>query len=341
MSTARGVPIPPGYGPAHLEMLLFRYIETLPFQHALRVLGRWPEDSPVGQYAHSILRELPANYFQQPRLLPTGPRFVYANGVLELKRIDQALPMQELHPDSTTGCVGEVMQDVLPSPLEQRRLRPLNSFMIFRSFCAPMFPGVPQKVKSVAISELWQDDTLKPHWTVLAKAYTIIRDHFNVDTPSLPEFVELCLPLIGIVSANNYLALAGWNVQPHGHDGLALQKIAVSCLANFNPPIISVHEVVQHCIDNNYAQVRDEEWNKHILSNGDVFAVEPAFEGTIHEPQNWVFDNVPQWPIEEFEVEEMYSSLDTECDHGLPIIYDPENVDSFTTTMASLGELYT
>lgn len=133
MSDHLAIPVPSGYSPTHSEMLLFRYIETLPFRHALRVLDRLPVDSPMEDYAIQVLRDLPANYFQQPRLLPTGPRFVYTNGVLELKRIDQALPMQQLHPESTTGCVGNSMQDVLSAPLEQRRLRPLNSFMIFRS----------------------------------------------------------------------------------------------------------------------------------------------------------------------------------------------------------------
>jgi hypothetical protein len=122
-----------GHSSAHLEMLLFRYIETLPINHAMRVVGRWPEDSAPGVYAASVLGALPANYFQQPRLLPVGPRFVFMNGVLTLARIDEALPMQQLHPDSTTGCVGTSILDVLPSPMSQRRLRPLNSFMIFRS----------------------------------------------------------------------------------------------------------------------------------------------------------------------------------------------------------------
>ncbi|CAI7575618.1 unnamed protein product [Penicillium glandicola] len=341
MSTACGVQIPPGYGPAHLEMLLFRYIETLSLPHALRVLERWPADSPVGQYAAKVLRELPANYFQQPRLLPTGPRFVYANNVLELKRIDELLPMQQLHPDSTTGCVGDVMQNVLPSPLEQRRLRPLNSFMIFRSFCAPMFPGIPQKVKSMAISEMWQDDTLKPQWAVLAKAYTIIRDHFDVDTPSLSVFVDLCTPLIGFLSRQQYLFLTGWNVNPNPNgDGLTLHKISTSTLTTFTPPLISVDQVVQHCIENNYAQARNEEWSKHILPDGAVFAVERGYRGTVQEPQNWVFDNVPQWPIEEFDVEEMYSTLDTERDLGLPAVYDPKKNASFATTMEHLDELF-
>ncbi|KAF9245528.1 transcriptional regulator family: HMG [Penicillium roqueforti] len=333
------VSVPLGYGPAHLEMLLFRYVETLSLRHALRVLERWPENSPVGQYAAKVLRELPANYFQQPRLLPTGPRFVYVNGVLELKRIDQALPMDQLHPDSTTGCVGAVIGNVLSSPLEQRRLRPLNSFMIFRSFCAPMFPGIPQKVKSMAISEMWQDDTLKSHWAVLAKAYTVIRDHFHVDTPSLSAFVDLCLPLMGFLSRQQYLTLSGWIVQPSG-TSLSLRKIGTSRLDTLHPPIIAVDQVVKHCTANNYAQKRDEEWHKHILENGAVFAVDPSFSATIPEPQNWVFNDVPQWPIEEFEVDEMYSTLDTERDLGLPVIYDPNKPPGFADTAATLGRIF-
>ncbi|CAI7630324.1 unnamed protein product [Penicillium viridicatum] len=338
MSDTLAIPVPSGFSPTQSEMLLFRYIETLPFRHALRVLDRWPEDSPTGEYAIQVLRDLPANYFQQPRLLPTGPRFVYTNGVLELKRIDEALPMQQLHPDSTTGCVGNAMQDdVLTAPLEQRRLRPLNSFMIFRSFCAPMFPGIPQKVKSMAISEMWQDDTLKSHWAILAKAYTIIRDHFDVDTPSLSAFVDLCLPLMGFLSRQQYLASSGWSVQPVGNS-LSLRKIGSSTLHNLVTPSIAVDQVVKHCTDHNFAQKRDGEWNKHITGNGAVFAVEPSFTATIPEPQDWVLGDVPQWPIEEFEVDEMYSSLNTEHDHGLPVIYDPDNF-SHSSAMAALSRL--
>jgi hypothetical protein len=137
MSTLAGVQIPPGYGPAHLEMLLYRYIETLEMHHAVRVLARWPKHSPMGHYAANVLKELPSNYFQQPRLLPTGPRFVFSDGNLILRRIDEVVPMQQLHPSSTTGCVGAVSENILSAPLPQRRLRPLNSFMIFRSMLYP------------------------------------------------------------------------------------------------------------------------------------------------------------------------------------------------------------
>lgn len=189
-----------------------------------------------------------------------------------------------------------------------------------------MFPGIPQKVKSMVISEMWQDDTLKSHWAILAKAYTIIRDHFNVDTPSLSAFVDLCLPLMGFLSRQQYLALSGWSVQPVGNS-LSLRKVATSTLDSLVTPSIAVDQVVKHCTDNNFAQERDEEWDKHITENGAVFAVEPSFTATIPEPQNWVLGDMPQWPIEEFEVDEMYSTLDTMHDHGLPVIHDPDAID--------------
>ena len=129
-----GVSIPVDYKPAHLEMLLFRYIETLEIHHASRVIARWPTSSPPGEYAAKVLRELPCDYFQQPRLLPTGPRFVFTPAGLALCRVDKAVPMQILHHESTIGYVGHEAPKEAPStPITQRRLRPLNSFMVFRS----------------------------------------------------------------------------------------------------------------------------------------------------------------------------------------------------------------
>ncbi|KAJ6026799.1 Mating type protein [Penicillium canescens] len=310
-----------GHSSAHLEMLLFRYIETLPINHAMRVVGRWPEDSAPGVYAASVLGALPANYFQQPRLLPVGPRFVFMNGILTLARIDEALPMQQLHPDSTTGCVGTSILDVLPSPLSQRRLRPLNSFMIFRSFCSPMFPGIPQKVKSTVISQLWEEDTMKPQWAVLAKAYTLIRDHFEVDHPSLPAFVKLVAPLIGLGEPDVYLKACGWKIRQADDHMEIVREGNSNVPRQFSPNPLSVYQVVQFCEASGYAKPRDGEWPRHILPDGAVFAVDPGYNGTVAEPQNWIIDTVPQWPIEEFEADEMYSVLDPERDQGIDIIY--------------------
>jgi hypothetical protein len=344
MSTLRGICIPHGYGPAHLEMLLFRYIETLEMDHALRVLGRWTNRSPMGYYAAMVLRDLPANFFQQPRMLPTGPRFVFSNGTLILQRIENAMPMQQLHPDSTTGCVGVAPQNVLSAPVSQRRLRPLNNFMIFRSklhqshhwscfltialgFCAPLFPGIPQKVKSFAIGQMWADDPLKSQWAVLAKAYTIIRDHFKVQNPSLRDFVSLCLTLLGLANAEAYLKMCGWRIVL-ADNSMNLVKTGCSITPKqFASKPLAVDQVVEHCKSNGYAMPRDEEWSKHILPDGAVFAIEQTYNGTVAEPQDWVRGGVPQWPVEEFEVDELYSNIDLVYDNDMPIVYDPDNID--------------
>ncbi|CAG8095721.1 unnamed protein product [Penicillium salamii] len=323
MSATVGVPVPVDYEPAHLEMLLFRYIETLEIHHASRVLSRWPPTSPPGEYAAQVLRELPSNYFQQPRLLPTGPRFVFTVNGLALCRVDKALPMQILHRESTTGFVGrELAGTVLPAPVAQRRLRPLNSFMIFRSFCSPLFPNIPQKVKSIVISQMWEDDTLKSQWAILAKAYTVLRDHFLVRKPCLKGFVEICVPLIGLANAQGYLDLCGWKIYSEDNS-MNLVKIGNSTLSSvFLPNPLSVKEVVENCLEAGFAEARDEEWPKHILECGTVFAVEQSYQGTVYEPQNWVRKDVPQWPMEEFDVHEMYSQVDGD---GLPVVCDPSD----------------
>jgi hypothetical protein len=132
MASTGGTTIPEGSQAVHREILLLRYIETLPLPHACRVLVRWNAAPSSDEYVAKVLRELPGNYFQLPRLLPRGTRFVFANGELVLRHYNQELPMQQLHQDSTLGSVG-AQEERLPAPMEQRRLRPLNSFMIFRS----------------------------------------------------------------------------------------------------------------------------------------------------------------------------------------------------------------
>ncbi|KAJ5335356.1 transcriptional regulator family: HMG [Penicillium brevicompactum] len=358
MSTLVGAPTPPtvpaGFGAVHLEMLLFRYIETLEMHHAMRVLARWPNDSPPGVFAAEVLAELPSNYFQLPRLLPTGPRFVFINHSLVLRRVTKAVAMQLLDPAATAGCVGTLPITANPVPVPvpvqpQRRLRPLNSFMIFRSFCSGLFPGIPQRVKSMAISQMWAEDTLKPQWAVLAKAYTIVRDHFLVSVPSLQIFVEECLPLIGLSNAPQYATMCGWSVVSEEGAMNLVKSSGPTVSQRFVPHPISVRAVVEWCIQRGYATPRNEEWPKYVLEGGSVFAVDRSGDRVIEEPQDWVIRDVPQWPTEEFEADEMYSDIDdnppticepAEIDYGMDLFVDEdESFDDGSQFFANAGAL--
>lgn len=187
----------------------------------------------------------------------------------------------------------------------------------------------------MAISQMWQDDPLKPQWAILAKSYTIIRDHFYIRNPSLPRFVELCIPLIGLTNAMQYLDMCGWKVFSEGNN-MNLMKIGESTFSRqFSPNPLAVDQVVKHCKQQGYAMPRNEEWPKYILPDGVVFAVEQSYRGTVKDPQDWIHSHVPQWPTEEFEVDEMYSVVDDD----LPVVCDPDalvfNAPLFTEEIAA------
>lgn len=174
---------------------------------------------------------------------------------------------------------------------------------------------------------MWDDDPLKSQWAILAKAYTIIRDHFYVRDTSLPHFVQLCVPLIGLTQAPDYLKLCGWQIFDEGQD-MRLEKTESSVIHRaFAPTTIAVDQVVEFCKQQNYALPRDEEWSKHVLPDGAVFAVEQNYSGTVEEPQNWVHENVPQWPLEEFELDDMYSRIDPVHDVDIPVVCNPDDID--------------
>ena len=189
----------------------------------------------------------------------------------------------------------------------------------------------------MAISQMWNDDPLKPQWAILAKAYTIIRDHFLVRDPSLSGFAEICVPLIGLADAEGYLALCGWKISSEDNS-MNLVKVGESILASqFLPNPLSVAEVVENCVEAGFAQPRDGEWPKYILDCGSVFAVEQSYQGTVDEPQDWIRTDVPQWPMEEFDVEEMYSVVDGD----LPVVCDPASIDFDDSDTLSSGDCET
>ncbi|KAJ5124620.1 transcriptional regulator family: HMG [Penicillium bovifimosum] len=327
-SSLLGTTIPIGAEEIHSEMLFLRYIETLSLPHACKLIVRWNAHPSPDEYIAKILRELPRGYFQHPRLLPSGTRFVYADdGHLVLKRMNRPLPMQQLHQDSTLGFVG-TSEPLLPAPMPQRRLRPLNSFMVFRSYLSPEFPGLPQKVKSIAISAMWQDDVLKEQWVIMAKAYTILRDHFHMlGTFSLPDFVQMAAGMMALPASSEYIVRCGWNVKKLGssvsvtrapHGDYKLPPMAP-------PAQVTVKELVNAVRQAGHAIPHVGEWPLHIEDDGSVYAIDPNLGTLIPEPQDWVLRDVPRWPIEEFEADEMYSILHPEHDQNISPIGLPSN----------------
>jgi hypothetical protein len=97
--------------------------------------------------------------------------------------------------------------------------RPLNSFMAFRAFYWTMFPNYQQKEISAFVHRLWTADYFKAKWTIIAKAYSIIRDSVGKSNAPLVGFLQIACPFVGVVPPSHYMVTFGW-ILPQGQTGL-------------------------------------------------------------------------------------------------------------------------
>lgn len=88
--------------------------------------------------------------------------------------------------------------------------RPLNSWMAFRSHYNHVFQSMQQKDISGFLTLLWQYDPFKAKWTILAKAYSVIRDGVGKNNAPLDKFLAINGPYIGVVATKDYLVTLGW-----------------------------------------------------------------------------------------------------------------------------------
>nr|ABO87596.1 alpha box protein [Histoplasma capsulatum] len=136
---------------------------------------------------------------------------------------------------------------------ENGKLRPLNSFIAFRSFYSTAFPDLSQKIKSGLLRLLWTSDPFKAKWAILAKAYSIIRDS-HAGQVNLESFLELNGPLIGIVAPSDYLRVMGLKlavsmdkqfsvIKTNHHVGPTQGDLTTN---------LSVDDIVTHCYQTGY-----------------------------------------------------------------------------------------
>lgn len=132
--------------------------------------------------------------------------------------------------------------------------RPLNSWMAFRCFYAHIFAHWQQKEISGFLTRMWQSDPFKAKWTIVAKAYSIIRDQVGKDRAPLGEFLQIVCPLVGIISPADYLDMLGW-MKPHG--GVTeMVRWFVPDMNQFGVQLrvtnISADDIVRHCREIGY-----------------------------------------------------------------------------------------
>lgn len=70
-----------------------------------------------------------------------------------------------------------------------------------------MFTSFQQKDISGFLTYLWQTDPFKAKWSILAKAYSIIRDSKGKGKAPLDSYLAINGPFIGIVPPEKYLEM--------------------------------------------------------------------------------------------------------------------------------------
>nr|APB08864.1 mating type protein [Neofusicoccum vitifusiforme]APB08865.1 mating type protein [Neofusicoccum vitifusiforme] len=100
-----------------------------------------------------------------------------------------------------------------PTPQQKnKKKRTLNCFVAFRCYASPIFDKYQQKNRSGFVRTLWEVEMTKAKWTILAKAYSNIRDEVGTENAPMDKFLNIACPHIGIVARDTYLHTFGWEL---------------------------------------------------------------------------------------------------------------------------------
>ena len=119
-----------------------------------------------------------------------------------------------------------------------------------------MFTHVQQKDISGFLTYMWQTDPFKAKWSILAKAYSVIRDHEGKENAPLDGFLLLNEGFIGIVEPAAYMDLLGWSIAVDAEGQVVLRRefeVDIKTLdSKFRTTNKSVDDVVANSYQNGY-----------------------------------------------------------------------------------------
>ncbi|KAI9669142.1 MAG: hypothetical protein M1831_000734 [Alyxoria varia] len=124
--------------------------------------------------------------------------------------------------------------------------RPLNSWMAYRSYYAPIFDQYQQKEVSGFLRVMWKEDPFKARWALLAKAYSVIRDFQGRSNTNLDGFLALTIGAMDIITRENYLSVTGWELT-HTDGGNSLVRTSSPHVGNVSNPTMSVDDLIKIC----------------------------------------------------------------------------------------------
>lgn len=142
-------------------------------------------------------------------------------------------------------------------------------------YYSPLLAGLQQKEISGIMTNLWQVDRVKARWTLLASAYTIIRDRKGKANAPLNSFLNLIAPFLGIVKPSEYLL--DWEIVSGRNGENILRRIPDERLTRpywWGPFYwdYSEQDIIDRCYEYGYLNVQDGDTikmpgNENVLSS--------------------------------------------------------------------------
>lgn len=103
---------------------------------------------------------------------------------------------------------------------------------------------------------MWQRDPFKAKWTIVARAYSSIRDKVGKNRAQLDRFLTLVCPELGIIDAADYLEMMLWVFEIGANGVMMLEQVAVPDIDSFEDhikhTIMTEKDVIHFCAQESY-----------------------------------------------------------------------------------------
>jgi len=148
-----------------------------------------------------------------------------------------------------------------------------------KGYYSTAFQGYQQKEISGFLTCMWQLDPFKAKWSILAKAYSLIRDSQGKDAAPLDQFLAITCPFIGIIMPGYYLHDMGWEITIN-KDGQTVMRRG-DCFLDERLFLtnLSVNDLIRHCSNQGFFSGKISEVLS--LDNEAVMAMASSVQSTI------------------------------------------------------------
>jgi hypothetical protein len=121
----------------------------------------------------------------------------------------------------------------------------------------PDFKLWPMKMLSGPIGVIWHFDPNKPLWSLMAKAWSTIRDQVGKDSAPLDRFFDIICPYLNIPPPHKYLPKLGWNLVTNDKGVPTIERDPSAplhaCDVGAETTALSTEDLIKHCLSKGYA----------------------------------------------------------------------------------------